>query len=113
MIMKPQYLYAYKDVRAIEDKHLQLLFDEIATLNNISKTGWVLHFLQQAMQPLPPQKPSKLNKHELIPGCLLLKTFSQASATDIYRLCTGWYPSRRKDMLKTTAVSHCAASSTN
>ena len=81
------YFYAHTNVEEIEDQSLQDLFAEIAELRQIIIQDSALSFLQQAMQPLPPQKQIKLEKLELLPQSILRKKIKEISQTEIYKLC--------------------------
>src|SRR3989339_2274300 len=82
-----KYFYAYNKVDEIADENIQAVINEIAELRNIPKSGMVIHFLQQALDPLPPIKGKKFSKLELLPGCILLKRVRDVAKTEIYKLC--------------------------
>ena len=79
--------YAHSEIESIADESLQQLFEEIATLRNIPKTGLVVQFLHQALVPFPPMNPRKFKRLELIPGSLLRKKVRDFASCEIYKLC--------------------------
>ncbi|MDP2884305.1 MAG: hypothetical protein Q8P51_04705 [Ignavibacteria bacterium] len=81
------YFYAHKKTEEIVDEDLQSLFNEIAELRNVSRSGMVIQFLHQALDPFPPMKGKKFSKLELLPGSLLLKKVRDVAKTEIYKLC--------------------------